>query len=374
VYCNISRVATSKPKKNRKSKHGPNKIHASKHAIKRSKRGTLVDRGANGGILGNDAKVIFKCNTTVDVTGIDNHELNALPMVDATAKTITDKGPVILILRNYAYHGLNRTLHSTGQIEWYQNKAHDTSMRVGGRQVIKTVDGYYIPINVIRGLPHIQMEPNTAEEFDTLPHVILTQGGEWDPTVLDHILTDDDDWVSKVKREEDQEHDSPFDNRGEYKHREPVRAGVPIENPTGPPSEDPDDIEVNLHSGNIEVNFHADDATREVHQAYQEVLTSTRYLFMRAKACLMMKLKLLKKKRMRPKKTSKRILLQWRPSRNQSTTPSIEGNSYMCQSKRSRGHSLLRLRMQLPLYMGPRQTKLSSLQILHSTFAEERKQ
>jgi len=115
------------------------------------------------------------------------------------------------------------------------------------------------------------MEPNTAEEFDTLPHVILTQGGEWDPTVLDHILTDDDDRVSEAKREEDQEHDSPFDNRGEHKHREPVRAGVPIENPTGPPSKDPDDIEVNLHSGNIEVNFHADDATREVHQAYQEV-------------------------------------------------------------------------------------------------------
>jgi len=77
-------------------------IHASKHAIKRSKRGTLVDRGANGGILGNGAKVIFKRNKTADVTGIDNHELNALPMVDATAKTITDKGPVILILRNYA--------------------------------------------------------------------------------------------------------------------------------------------------------------------------------------------------------------------------------------------------------------------------------
>jgi len=57
----------------------------------------LVDRGANGGILGSDAKVIFKHSKTVDVTGIDNHELNGLPMVDATAKTITDKGPVILI-------------------------------------------------------------------------------------------------------------------------------------------------------------------------------------------------------------------------------------------------------------------------------------
>jgi len=189
-------------------------------------------------------------------------------MVDATAKTIADKGLVTLVLWNCAYHGLNQTLHSAGQIEWYQNKAYDTSMKVGGRQVIKTVDGYYIPINIIRGLPYIQMEPNTAEEFDTLPHVILTQGGEWDPTALHHILTDDDDWVSKVKRNEDQEYDSPFDNRGEHKYREPITAGVPIENPTGPPSEDPDNVEVNPHSGDIKVNFHADDATREAHQAH----------------------------------------------------------------------------------------------------------
>jgi len=85
LECNVSRVATSKPKKNRKSKCGPNKMHASKHAIKRSKRGAFVDRGANGGALGNDAKVIFKRNKTADVTGVDNHELNALPMVNVTA-------------------------------------------------------------------------------------------------------------------------------------------------------------------------------------------------------------------------------------------------------------------------------------------------
>jgi len=85
------------------------------------------------------------------------------------------------------------------------------------------------------------------------------------------MLTDDPDWFSKAKREEDQECDSPFDNRGEHKHREPVRAGVAIDNPTGPPSEDPDDIEVNLHNGEIEVNFDADDATRDACQAHQDV-------------------------------------------------------------------------------------------------------
>jgi len=149
LECNVSRVVTRMPKKNRKSKCGPDKMHASKHAIKRSKRGTLVDRGANGGVLGNDAKVIFKRDKTADVTGIDNHELNALPMVNATAKAVADKGSVILILRNYAYHGLNRTPHSAGQIEWYRNKACDTSVKVGGRQVIKTVDEYHVPINII---------------------------------------------------------------------------------------------------------------------------------------------------------------------------------------------------------------------------------
>jgi len=169
LECNISRVATSKPKKNRKSKCGPDKIHASKHAIKRSERGTLVDPGANGGTLGNDAKVIFKRSKTVDVNGVDNHELNALPMVDATAKTVADKGPVILVLRNCAHHGLNRTRHSAGQIEWHLNKVYDTSMKVGGRQVIKTVDGCCIPINIIRGLPHMQMESASLQNCWQVP-------------------------------------------------------------------------------------------------------------------------------------------------------------------------------------------------------------
>jgi len=84
------------------------------------------------------------------------------------------------------------------------------------------------------------------------------------------VLTDDDDWVSKAKGDDDQEHDSPFNDRGEHKHRDPVRAGVPIENPTGPPSKDPDNTEVKFHSDEIEVNFHADDGTRQVHQAHQE--------------------------------------------------------------------------------------------------------
>jgi len=78
-----------------------------------------MDRGANGGILGCDANVILIHAREVDVTGIDNHELNALKLVDASAKVITQLGPAIVILRQYAYHGLDRSIHSAGQIEHY---------------------------------------------------------------------------------------------------------------------------------------------------------------------------------------------------------------------------------------------------------------
>jgi hypothetical protein len=49
----------------------------------------------------------------VDVTGIDNHELK---LVDAASKIITHKGPAIGIFRQYAYHGHNRSIHSSGQL------------------------------------------------------------------------------------------------------------------------------------------------------------------------------------------------------------------------------------------------------------------
>jgi hypothetical protein len=74
-----------------------------------------MDRGANGGILGNDARVPMYMRE-VDVTGIDNHELNALKLVDAASKIITHKGPAIGIFRQYAYHGHNRSIHSSGQL------------------------------------------------------------------------------------------------------------------------------------------------------------------------------------------------------------------------------------------------------------------
>ena len=61
-----------------------------------------MDRGSNGGIIGCDEIVILTHTWEVDVTGIDNHELNVLKIVGARAKLMTQRGPVIAIFRQYA--------------------------------------------------------------------------------------------------------------------------------------------------------------------------------------------------------------------------------------------------------------------------------
>ena len=195
----------------------------SQHSQRRSKRGALVDRGANGGILGNDAHVILTHQREVDVTGIDNHEVTGLKIVDASAKVNTQHGDIIIIMRQYAYHGTGRTIHSSGQLESYKNKVDDRSWKVEGRQCIKTLDGYLIPLDIINGLPYMKMVPNTDHEFQTLPHVILTSEQDWDPKILDNVISDQDDWYNVIQDWDNGLIKTPFDEFGNYRKREPVK-------------------------------------------------------------------------------------------------------------------------------------------------------
>ena len=74
----------------------------SKNVMHRSDHSTLMDRGANDGIIGSDAIVRHFHEHTVDITGIDNHELAAMDVIDASAKVITQVGPAIIIMNEYA--------------------------------------------------------------------------------------------------------------------------------------------------------------------------------------------------------------------------------------------------------------------------------
>ena len=221
---------------------------------RRKTQGALVDRGANGGILGNDARVFYTHQRKVNVRGIDNHEMPDLKIVDATAKVITQRGPVIIVLNQYAYTGVDRTIHSSGQIEYYRNQVHDRSIRVGGKQHIQTNDGYMIPLDIINGLPYMQMETHTDQEWEDLPHVILTEGAPWNPKVLDNVISDRADWYNTLKDFEQGTTQSPFDEKGNYKQRQQIVGTEPVpEIPNEP--ETIDEITVHAQPGIIRATF-----------------------------------------------------------------------------------------------------------------------
>ena len=155
--------------------------------------GALVDRGANGGIAGEDGRVINKTGRQADVQGIDNHQIIDIPIVTAGAIINTQRGEVIGIFHQYAYTGKGKTIHSSLQLESFNHDVNDKSIKVpGGLQRIKTIDGYVIPLNIKAGLPYMTMRPYTDQEWEDLPHVIMTSDIDWDPSQLDHNLDDDE--------------------------------------------------------------------------------------------------------------------------------------------------------------------------------------
>ena len=76
------------------------------------------------------------------VTGIDNHEIPGLVLVQCAALVRTNHGIVNLIMNEYAYYGRGHSIHSSMQIEWYTNTVDDKSVQGGGQQRIIPIDGF----------------------------------------------------------------------------------------------------------------------------------------------------------------------------------------------------------------------------------------
>ena len=94
--------------------------------------GSLVDRGVNDGLAGNDVMIIYKSMNpcTVDVSGFDDHQLTNLFIVAVGGIVQSQRGPVIAIMHQNAYVGRGKTIHSSGQIECYKSQVHDGSLKV----------------------------------------------------------------------------------------------------------------------------------------------------------------------------------------------------------------------------------------------------
>ena len=147
----------------------------------------LVDRGANGGLACSDVRVIHKTHHKINIQGIDTHEVTGLDVVTAATLLNTSQGKVIGIFNEYAYLGKGSSIHSSGQLEWFKTNVDEKSVKVGGTQLITTLDGYSVPLLIKDGLAYAtSLGKPTDQDMDTYPHVFFTSPDEWDPSVLDH--------------------------------------------------------------------------------------------------------------------------------------------------------------------------------------------
>ena len=150
--------------------------HFTNHIAQASqaKHGSLIDRGANGGLAGSDVRILSRSSRKCNVTGIESHELQGLDVVQCAALVETKHGIVNLIINEYACDGKGHTIHSSGKIEWFKNSVDDRSVQVGGKQRICTIDGFAMPLACRGGLMYLSIlgKPND-KDLERYPAVHL---------------------------------------------------------------------------------------------------------------------------------------------------------------------------------------------------------
>ena len=175
----------------------------------------LIDRGANGGMAGDDCCVIeFMEGAMCKVTGIDQHQTPALRLATVGGVVQTKHhGPKIAILQQQAYTGKGSSIISPLQLEAHGVSVYDKLKRFGGKQCI-IAGPYTIPLTLQDGLMYMNMRPYTELEWSKFDHVMLTADEIWKPSQFDNDAyesdEDDDD------RFEDAIQYSDYDLEGEY--------------------------------------------------------------------------------------------------------------------------------------------------------------
>ena len=143
----------------------------------------LVDHGANKGLAGPDMRGIHRTYRKIKIQDIDNHEVADLDVVTTATLLNTSQEKVIGIFNEYAYLWKGSSIHSSGQLEWLQTHVHETSVKVGGTQLINTLHGYSVPLLIKDGLAYAtSIRRSTDQDMDTYPHVLITSPDEWDPS------------------------------------------------------------------------------------------------------------------------------------------------------------------------------------------------
>ena len=189
----------------------------------------LIDRGANGGLVGADMRIIHTTPRKINIVGNDDHELTGLNVVTAATLLDTQKGPIIGVFHEYAHIGKGRSIHAAGQMEWFNCQVDDRIKLVGGTQSIQTSAGYVTTLSIESGLVYmLSMRIPTDHDLQNYPHIFFTSPDIWDISVLDHGIPQS--LLENTNQHSDASvlQSSIFDSYGEPHHLPSLSPGEPI--------------------------------------------------------------------------------------------------------------------------------------------------
>jgi hypothetical protein len=211
----------------------------------------MLDRGANGGVAGDplSVRVINMIpHTFIDIQGIDGHTLSRVPVGTFGCVVPTQRGDVILILHQYALHMKGKTIHSCIQMEDFSTTVNDTAIAFGGLQNIITLEGYIIPLDITNGLVNMRSRAFTDDEWNDLPHVVVTRDAPWNPRA--HDLNVSNNSVRYAQREE-----PPHDITNDTQLVQDYLANIAFTTACNPQEPSMDGITVDLYVGDIVFHF-----------------------------------------------------------------------------------------------------------------------
>ena len=143
--------------------------HVSKNVQAKSPS-SLIDGGCNGGLAGNDVKILEVTEQQVDVSGIADAKLDSIPVGTVAGLITSTEGPVIGIFHQYALYGKGNTIHSVIQHRSFGQDINDIPKGCkGGRQSIITLDGHTIPLAIREGLCYMDMRPLRITSWTHFP-------------------------------------------------------------------------------------------------------------------------------------------------------------------------------------------------------------
>lgn len=181
----------------------------------------LLDRGANGPILGKDVRIIKFYEHRVSLNGVDDHTVRDLRLAQAGAFAETQRGPIILIFDHGAHMPDGRTIISPAQLEHFGWKIFDRAPAITGiHPYIESTEGYRLPLESRDALLYLKLRPFTDDEWKSLPHILASSPHPWDPSCLDARVPDD--WFSQQPPTSPYQLASDYDEFGDLKPGRPL--------------------------------------------------------------------------------------------------------------------------------------------------------